>query len=229
MSLKLKILGMGLLAMVATSAFAVMNASAVETGHFSSGTAHTIIKGEESGTNHRLHLTGSGLEGQIGCSTATYEGTASTAVVKSIEVTPTYSGCTTTNVDPPPHVTVTHNGCTYRFKVATGGTNGTADLVCPAGKAIEIHHPNCTITVTDEHTVNGVTTPTNQTIPGIHYITTSEPKHALTLGVDVEFDDTYHGGICIFLGTSNKKGFLKGSVTVRGFDTAGNQVDITTT
>jgi hypothetical protein len=218
MSLKLKVLGMGLLAMMATSAFAVMNASAVETGHFSSGTAHTIIKGEESGATHRLHLTGSGLEGQIGCSTATYEGTANAAVVKSIEVTPTYTGCSTTGTST--NLTVTHNGCKYRFKVATGGTNGTADLVCPAGKAIEIHHPNCTITVTS--------VAANQTIPGIHYTTTTEGKHALTIDVNVSFADEYHGGICIFLGT-NQTGFLKGSVTVKGFDTAGNQVDITAT
>ncbi len=221
MSLKLKALGLGLLAIVATSAFAVVNAGASTGGHFVSDVAHTTIVGTESG-NHRLHFTPDGTNEQIGCNSASYSGTTVNLTETQIEVTPSYSGCTTTSNGAA--VTVTHNECKYRFTVAVGGTNGTADLNCPANKAIEIHHPNCTITVADEDSSG----PVNQNLPGIHYTTTVETKHAITLHVNVTFKTQYHGGICIFLGT-NQFGELKGSVTVKGTDTAGNQVNITTT
>jgi hypothetical protein len=217
--LKLKVLGLGLLAMMATSAFAAMNASATGGGHFVSDAEHTIIKGLDSGT-HRLHLEPDPPDGsQTGCEVATYEGTATSATTTQIDVTPTYEQCRTT-----PDGTIfpiTHNGCTYRFTVSTGGTFGTAHLICPAGNAIEIHHPNCTITVSPTN---------NQNLSGVHYTTAVGPtgKHEITLDVDVTFQTTYHGGICIFLGT-NKFGTLKGSSTVWGENTNQERVNITTT
>lgn len=219
MSLKLKALGLGILAIVATSAFAAMNAGASTGGHFIAP-AHTLIVGTESG-NHRLHFRPHGTEEKIGCANASYSGTAVNTTETQIEVTPSYSGCTTTANGTV--VNVTHNGCKYRFTVAVGGTNGTADLNCP-GSALEIHHPNCTITVND----GTVAQPTNQNLPGIHYTTVTETKHAITMHVNVTFHTEYHGGVCIFLGT-NQLGELVGSVTVKGTDTDGNQVDITTT
>ena len=219
MSLKLKALGLGLLAVLATSAFA-MNASATGGGHFVSESAHTNIVGTESGATHRLHLTAVGSEGLIGCSTATYSGTATTATVSQLDITPSYAGCTTTGTATA--VTVTPNGCIYRFTTEVGGTNGTAHLICPAGKSLEIHHPNCTITVPGA--------PLNQNIPGVHYTRVTENgKHAITLDVNVSFTTEYHGGICIFLGTHHE-GKLNGSVTVIGKDkTTGNPTGITAT
>jgi hypothetical protein len=222
-TMKIKMLGLGVLAMLAVGGIGALNASAIETGHIGSSTSHTVIKGQESGTSHRIHLTGDGLEGQFGCTTATWEGTLNAGIAKTVEVTPTYSGCTTTNTSTT--VSITHNGCKYRFKVEAGGTDGTVDLSCPAGKAIEMHHPNCTITIRDRDTSGNLQ---NQTIPGIHYTTVIENRHSLTVDVNLAFADEYHGGVCIFLGTHHT-GFLKGSVTVKGFDTEGKQVDITAT
>lgn len=217
--MKLKVLGMGLLALMATAAFAVMNASATGGGHFVSDTTHTTIVGTESGT-HRLHLISIGSEGEIGCEKASYHGTAVNETEPSISITPTYENCYTT-----PEGTkfpVTPNGCTYVFTVAAGTTNQTEQTVhlsCPEGKAIEIHHPNCTITVAGPQTVENAVTYTTVTENG---------KHALTLHVHARFKSQYHGGICVFLGT-NHEGELKGSVTVKGTNTSGEQVNITAT
>lgn len=221
MSIKLKALSLGLLAILATSAFAVMNASAKNNGHFGSSVQHTTIKGTEGPDKaHRLHLVSHGSEGEIGCNEATYEGTATVSPVSSISVKPKYGGCTTTANGNA--VEVTPGKCEYKFEVEKGGTNGTASLVCPEGR-VEIHHPNCTITIGQEAA--------NENLSGIHYTTIVEGPnnvHAITMHVNVQFTSQYHGGICIFLGTHHT-GTLKGSVTVRGFDTAGNQVGITAT
>ena len=218
MSLKLKALGLGLLALVATSAFASMNAGASTGGHFVGEVANQTIRGAETAPNHKLHFRphAGSLTERIGCDVATYHGTAATTTETQIEITPTYEKCYTTDENKTA-VVVTHNGCKYRFTVAAGGTNGTADLVCAVGKAIEIHHPNCTITV-----------PAQNNLSGIHYTRVTESgKHAITLDVNATFKTEYHGGICIFLGTS-QNGRLEGSATVWG-EAGGERKSITAT
>lgn len=221
MSLKLKALGLGVLAMLAVSGFATMNAGASGTGHFVSDVDHTIIVGTEGpGTNHRLHLTGDLGGAPIGCNVANYHGTATSKTVTSLTIEPTYSGCSTTESSA---VTVTPNGCTYTFTVTENtepNTEQDVHLSCPSGKAIEIHHPSCTITVAGPQTVQDAVTYTKVVENG---------KHAITLDVNADFATQYHGGICIFLGTSGHSGSLDGTATVKGTNTAGEQVSITAT
>jgi hypothetical protein len=204
--------------MLAVSSFAAMTAGATAGGHFASEVAHTTIVGTEA-SGHRLHLKGDFGEGQIGCNQASYSGTTTNTTETAVSITPTYAECSTTGSSA---VTVTPNGCTYTFTVAAGTTSSTeqtAHVVCPAGKTIEIHHPNCTITVAGGQTVANAATYTPVTENG---------KHAITMDVSAKFNSQYHGGICIFLGTAHT-GELNGSVTVRGTDTAGNPVGITAT
>ncbi len=160
MSLKLKALGLSLIAAMAVSAVAVMNASATAGGHFVSEVAHTVVKGTEGpGTAHRHHLTLHGFSGQVGCDEATYEATANALTVTSLTVTPKYNNCYTTGDPDQNAIGVTMNGCTYTFTVAPGPaatTEHTVDLLCPVGKKIEVHHPNCTATIGPQ-TVKGVT------------------------------------------------------------------------
>lgn len=221
MSLKLKALGLGLLAILATSAFAVMNASAEPGGHFVSEVDHTTIVGTESGEKHRLHFTehpSTPESPRIGCSEASYHGTANAATVESLTITPTYGGCTTTGTTT--NVTVDVNGCSFTFTVTKGTTESTEQdvhLNCPT-KPIEITHPNCNITVPSQEVQDAVT-----------YTTTEvEGKHTITLDVNATFNTQYHEKICVFLGTP-QEGTLTGSVTVEGFDTLGNRVGITAT
>jgi len=222
---KLRIFGLGLLALMATGAFAVMNASANGGGgHFTSDAAdgHTHIIGKESGT-HVVHFRphGGGLNERIGCDEDSYTATTLSNTVESLTITPAYGKCYTTNPEKTP-VTIDVNGCTYTFTVTKGTVDSTEQevhLVCPPGKAIEITHPNCNITVDPQSVKNAVT-----------YTTLFENgKHTITLDVNATFKTTFHEKICILLGTENHFGELIGSVTVEGFNTAGNRLNITAT
>lgn len=242
MSTKLKAVGTGLLALMAMSAFAVMNATAEMGGHFVSEAEHTVVKGKESGANHRFHFRGHGIEGEIGCATASYEGTAQSATktVTEIKVTPKYETCGTT---PNHNVTVDVTGCAYTFTVGKQEPpHGSVDLECTLGGDtseptghIVITHPNCTITITgSKHTGE------NQTLTGFSYHTIigDNGKHAITLGgttvngqptqAQIQFKTRYEGGICVFTGT-NHTGTLIGSATVEGFNKLGGGVGITAT
>jgi hypothetical protein len=221
MSPKLKALGLGLLAGMSVSAIAVINASANGEGHFvTTGNTHTHIIATE-GTSHRSHFVSHGLEGELGCDESLITTTTTAETSADLSGTATYNKCYTTNGGTPGEVTVTTNGCTYTFTVAKGTTNSTEQtkhLICPAGKAIEVHHPNCTITIVPQ-TIN----------TGITYTTVLENNiHAITAHLSIQIATQYQGGLCVFLGTTHTATF-KGTLTVRAFNTAGNQVPITAT
>ena len=222
MSLKFKALGLGLLAALAVSAVGVMNASANGNGHFvTTGNSHTFITGFAApGTPHNLHLVNHGLEGEVGCATQSYPShTISSETFTSITVTPSYAGCTTTSNGQAVPVDV--NGCTYTFTVALGTTNNTeqtAHLICPAGKKIEITHPNCTVSVHPQ-TIN----------TGLTYTTEgSGNTHGITMHVNIQFTQTRHG-LCQFIAPTNGNGTLKGSVTVTAENTSQEHVPLTVT
>jgi hypothetical protein len=226
MSLKLKALGLGLLATLAMSSFAVMNATANTEGHIVAEQDHWNLKvteGEEvdpeTGQKHRVHLISHGIAGEIGCTEPNYGNPTFTAATQGdITLTPTFNGCSTTGSSA---VTVTMNGCSYTFRVAKNTvdtTEQTAHLICPAGKSVEIHHPNCTIIIHPQTVTTGITLTTKTTLN----------KHYLTVDVKVQFTSTYEGGICVFTGT-NHTGTLSGSATVEAFDTEGKKIGLTAT
>jgi hypothetical protein len=218
--LKLKILGLGVLAVMATSAFAAMNASATVSGHFTNEASdgHAAVTGTENATHFTEFISDAGSV--IRCTKASYSGTVTQATVQSITITPKYDECETPGENPTP-VTVTMNGCDYTF-FSNATTHGTVAIDCGPNNSIEIHHPNCTMTVPAQ--VPGATI-----TKGITYTTTVEGKHTLTANVTVEEITTeYHGGICIFLGTNHKFKMI-GSATISAENTAGQQVGITST
>jgi hypothetical protein len=224
MSLKLRALGLSLIAAMALSAVAAMNASATEGGHFvSTGNSHAEVKGfvDPGPAAHGLHLLYHGLEGPIGCNVQSYTATTTTETTTSVTVTPAYANCFTTS-EPDSAVEITVNGCTYTFTVAPiatpNNTEHTAHLVCPTGKRIEIHHELCKVTVHPQ-TING----------GLTYTTAgSGSTHEITLDVKVQFTITRHG-LCQFISPTNGVGTLQGSATVKGFSKASDQIPITTT
>jgi hypothetical protein len=117
---------------------------------------------------------------------------------------------------------VTINSCTYIFTVAAGtveSTEQTAHLVCPAGQKIEIHHPNCTVEIHPQTVTTGLTYTTKTTATGIHEITSD---------VNVAFSMTRHG-LCQFVAPTTGTGTIKGSVTVKAFNTGGQQIPLTAT
>jgi hypothetical protein len=211
MSIKLKVLGLGVLAIMAVSAFAAMNATAETGGHFvsDSPTGSTAITGREDATDF-TELTVPGLTGIV-CTTATYEGTAAANTVTELTITPHYSNCHTTGSATA--VTVHVNGCDYQFTIGKKSTaDNTVDIVCPAGKQIEVTHEGCTIKIPPANGIKGVA---YQTI-------TTGGKHAITLGVTLSgFTMNFEAGFCVLLGTSHTA-TISGSVIVEGWEDLGN-------
>jgi hypothetical protein len=223
MSLKLKALGLSVIAAMAGSSVAVMNASANTSGHFVSEINNlTHVTGFEGpGTAHRLHLTNHGLSGQVGCDTVSYEASIIAGTVNSVTAQPSYANCYTTTVNKPT-VIVHVNGCTYTFRSAAGGTSNTeqtAHLVCEVGKKVEITYPNCTTSVHPQ-TVN----------TGITYTRVIENgKHAVTLDSNAQLSATRHGA-CQHIAPTNGIYTLIGSATAKGFNGVGGpQVSVTVT
>lgn len=225
MSIKLKVLGLGLLAVVATSAFAAINASATIGGHFTNDATlgHATVTGTEAtGTSHALAFVkkGGSAGEEITCHTADYTGTVNAPTVQSVSITPSWSNCTTGTEGTATSFDVHENGCILTFTSGKiGQASHTADVVCPGPiKYIDITHPQCTITIPE------------QTVSGITYTTTVENnKHALTMNVKAEnITSHYEAGICVFLGTTHVSE-MKGSVTVHAANTAGEPVNITET
>jgi hypothetical protein len=150
----LKVLGLALAAVFATSAVAASAASAAP-AKFTAGVGAgetAEIKGGQIGAD-TFHI---GVRTYT-CATATVQGEALTVGPESTEVTltPTYGTCHTVILGVTRTLTVTTNGCAYRFNATknTGGHAFSTDLhiECPAGKKIEIH-------VYDTHNANTLCT-----------------------------------------------------------------------
>jgi hypothetical protein len=234
MSIKLKILGLGVLAVMATSAFAAVNASALSNGHFTAEPTehHLILKGTEATPgNHnlsfyRLNSDGTTASGSpIKCTHAAYEGTlplegkpgTEATTTQAVQVRPTYKECST-GAEPPHNIPIDiSTGCKNNvFEFKSGGT-GTVNVNCD----ITITHPSCHISILASE---------NKNLSGVTYTTTTESnKHALTMNVNVNgIKGTFVSGICVFLGTKHTFEMI-GSVTVWGENTAGGRVGITHT
>ena len=227
MSFKLKILGLGLLAMMATSAVAVMNASATVGGHFTADPPTHVLKvkgTEQAGTGHQLTFTeinksttateGTGIQ----CTHAGYHGEltgAAATTTQSVQVRPTYSQCLTAGAGS--HNVTVHvpAGCGTNVFEFKSGHGGTVNLNC----TITITHPNCTIQVKSGQKLSGIT----------YHTVVESNKHAFTLTANVKhITGEYHSGICVFLGTTHHFEMV-GSATVWGEDKDGNRVNITHT
>jgi hypothetical protein len=220
MSLKLKVIGLGLLAAILVSGIAVVNASANGEGHLVSEVTHTEIKGFETET-HTGAMIIHGLAGEMVCDENSAVATITTETVVSVTGSATVSKCHTKGsaTDIPVHI----NGCTGTGTIAKGTTENTEQtghLVCPPGKAVVITHPNCTVTIHPQTNTTGAT---------IKQITNPVTgKHEITGVSNVQFSVTRHG-LCQFVAPTLGTGTAIGSATARGFDTEGNQVSITAT
>ena len=211
-----KIIAMGtvLLGLLATGALTAVSASGTSGGHFVTATSHAEIVGAPSEVD-QLYTVIHGMETPFVCDSTSFKGTTTSTTSTEIELTASYSGCHTS--ESATSVTFDMNGCAYRLTGVTGGSEGTVDLICPAGKAIELTHPNCTIRIPPQTSVER----------DLYTTTTVSGKHAVT--VDRNRRDTAYleAGICVFLGTTKVATTLGAYViTAR---TTGNLIDFTST
>jgi len=216
MSIKLKALGLGLLAMMAVGAFAAMNAGATTNGEFLFGSNPTFVTGiQDKGTTDTVHFRSDLGGNTIGCDVAQYtgkhEGTLST---QSLTITPAWSQCYTTTTAEAKW-DVHENGCTLIFtsRKEPEKNDATVDVECPTGKAIVITHPDCEITIAKQ-TVGGAAG------NGVTYTNKTEPAPAwITMNVKVTLTTSYHKGLCTIFGTHHTD-TMEGAVTVTGYSNA---------
>ncbi len=209
----LKALGLAVLAVCALGAVSASSASAF----FTSSVEHVSVSGSQT-TNHVFTTS----VGTVTCKKATFAGTSiGTAkegqfTTESQTVTPTYGECTAFGFG----ATVTTTGCTYKFtRTGTDGTGtpiGPVHVECEAGKKIKIVAAGfCTMEV-------GPQTPEGH----VSFKTTFPPGNGLTVE-DVDVKSTVTGikyeGNC----GSGTNGTYSGEATVRGFNTAGEPVNVT--
>ncbi|HYP56607.1 MAG TPA: hypothetical protein VEQ41_09975 [Solirubrobacterales bacterium] len=222
MSLKLKVFSLGVLAVVAASALAVVNAGAVTPpgSHFLSHSAehHLVIKGTDGfGTGHAMKFRGESGEA-ITCTHSTYHGTltgSAATTTQAFQVRPHYTKCATEGGSWGSVTIHVPAACGTNVIEFTSGNPGTVHVNCQ----ITITHPNCTIRVPV------------QTSSGATYTPFAE-SNASALTIDVsgqeELTSHYEAGICVFLGTAHKHK-LEGQATFWGEHTSGSRVGITHT
>jgi hypothetical protein len=212
MRTKLTALNLSLVVVLAIGAIAAISASANTEGHFvTSGNSSATIHGEVTKASEGPHYIAfiiHGLEGEIGCDVQTYTATTSSETTTSLTFTPKYEKCYTTGGGEPGSIPIHVNGCTYTFRVAKGTTDSTeqtSQMLCPAGKKIEVTHPNCTMSIHPQSINTGTTYTTKVSTSGIHELT----KH-----INIQFGVTRHG-LCQFIAPTNGTCTLKGSLTLR--------------
>ncbi len=133
---KLKIMGLALVAVLAMSAVAASGAQAA--GKLTSATSPVTLEGSTGiGSGEKFDAFGASVE----CETSKYHTPLTATPAERLTVEPQYGPlCTATgNL----RATVTLNGCDFEIYNAIVFTPGhyhvTTDIVCPAGKEIEIH------------------------------------------------------------------------------------------
>src|SRR6187549_118565 len=217
--MKVKILGAALLALAATSALAVTNASGTANGHFyhhAVGTSVAITAHDGSTTAHKLEFTrlSPGTDTTTGngitCKTSQYTGQVTERTTSTIRLFPKYTECLTTPGGVYDEVKVHPYHCSYIFSSQGTRKHGTVSIDCPAGQSIEITHPNCTTKVPAQ--TASATTLTE----GISYANQADGTITATVTVNT-ITGHFEAGICVFLGTQQKFE-MKGSVTVEGFN-----------
>lgn len=226
MSLKLKVLGLGLFAMLAMGAMASIQASAETSGHFYNDNAPnlTLITGTEGG-EHRVKFRSDGGT-PIECDSAEYHAKTELTTTQVLTFAPTWSECHTEG-GAAGSITVDVNGCELKFtsnsKASTHNptTDATAGVKCPVGVAgVLVTHPNCTMRMPPQ-TINHAVTYTTIELNKKHAITLNSTASGITAH--------YEAGICIFLGTTHTA-TMNGSATVHARDAiSGAAVGITAT
>ena len=207
----LKVLGLALASVLAMAAVTASAASA--TPEFHSAVEHTILTAEQvAGVEGEQKFNTPA--GNVTCKKVIGKGTTTTKTTMSITAEDiTYKECKTKTIFGEISVEVDFKGCDYKFTTATEPVH----IECPAGSGpITISGPGCTITV-------GA-----QTVSSVSYVNTTPEggKKDIDIVPNVtNISGSATGAFCSKTGAFTS-GTYSGKVTVRGFNTAEEQVDI---
>jgi hypothetical protein len=145
MTLKIKTLGLALVAALALTAVMAPTASA----QFTSSAAHTTLHGEQT-TTHKF-TAGTGI-GAITCSNVTFSGTQTGTSTSTITIIPIYGPTCTDSLGRVVHVYTN----TLEFHFKSGADKGKITLTGHITLTITTGFGHCTITIGGKQNVNGV-------------------------------------------------------------------------
>jgi hypothetical protein len=237
MSLKSKLLGQGLLAALAISAITMLTGASAETGgHFVTNdvSGHTILKGEDKPGNTIVIVDHHYNEAKIICTKdATYHGTLTTQTVTEITLTPTFPTGEACKAELPGlGVRVAHidaNGCDFSFTIgASFNGDNTTHIKCPVGKHLQatVTSPfgTCTVTIKPQTPASG---------SGYYSVGEEGNKHEITVKPTLrEIHAEYIGGpfkCGVAEGTTSKQVSFDNRISLKAYNTAGEQRGITAT
>lgn len=225
-----KALALALVAAFAMSAVAVSAAQANTAANFTTvnGLYPSVITGEQKANAGQTLAESNYFEGTPGqkvhCPTAKYEGTLK-GKEPTLTVTPHYGatsgGCKATGaltVNAEVHL----NGCHYLFNAGTFTTapqhaDGTAQVICPAGKQITITIGGiCEVDVGPQTISSGIT-----------YTNLANGHVTIDVNAPIKYTDTDSPSafFCPFAGNSEGVGKFVSSVTVAGYNDEGDVTD----
>lgn len=217
MSRHFKGLGLALVAIFAMSALAVSSASANPITS-TSGPYPKHLVGEDVGEADTFTDEGGS---SISCHGESYSATLNEPST-TLTAFPEY-GETCQTVGSGWNVTVTENGCALEFhwheNVATDHDKVGVTVVCPVGKAIEIHH----YTSSSHGTVACTNTVASQTAAGTLSATSETASGDILLHGTVHVTQQTHSA-CSFGFTINRTAIFHASTTIR--DKAGTRIHI---
>jgi hypothetical protein len=208
----LKVLGLALVAMFAMSAVTAAAASADE---FTAESYPATLTGKNTTANDKFLTT----TGTVNCKVASYKATVSAATT-SVLAAPEYKECTAFGFP----ATIDVNGCKYQFNIG-GATIGDADLVCEAGKTVDVTAISagtlkCTVHVGSQSDITGTVTYSN-TGSG----TTREINIGVVLG-GIDYTHTQGTGVGSCPSGSATAGTLEAAGIVTGENAGGAHVGI---
>lgn len=226
MSLKLKALGLALVAALAMSAIAVFSASAETGGHFTSEVEHTILEGEDTGFGFAYSDPAAAIG--FNCEQLKFLGTMVDDTAVEALLAPTFVNCKSAKAK---SVKVNTNGCNFLLtirKVEPDKKDNTVHLICPGASTLEVtlegEFGNCLITIKAQTPAGGIAYKTDGAAGVGHDLrmsTTLSGIHAV-----------YHGGIAK-CGVQDHKTFetaaIAAETTLRGYNTEDVLVGITAT
>lgn len=208
MSHQVKALALAVLVTLTTGALVAVNASATAGGHFASNRAKTTMEGVQQNPDE-LEFVLTGTPGIV-CEETTHHGVVNGLTFTSFTLSPTYPKCKTTGSGSH-DVTIAPNGCFYEFTVRPepATKHNTVHLRCPTAKmTVKDLVTNCTISI-------GAQTHQGVLYKPIQYRGTK----SLTLEFTIKtLSYTVHQGLCIFMGTNQTAGELKGSLILKAWE-----------
>lgn len=244
MNRNLKALGLALIAVFAMSGLAASAAQATN-GAFQFEAGTTKLTAEAYPTDpsqvfgvleDKFTFTCNELSGRS-TSFSSMEVTAENIVFSDTGLTPTTDKCTAGLVN----ATVEMHGCDLRFtpgttvtgnpgEPVTGTTEGTADIICPAGGEITIiAEAGCAVHIPEQTGVGPVYFHTVETGTKEEITVEAKINHVPVSLHNHGFKYKGTGFACNTGGAYKEDGSYTGKVTVKGDDINGNQTNITVT